>query len=130
MQIAPPMVKTKPDSKIEATLLGPPDLKIPSPNLDNYGDPLAKLINGSGGPGGGSGIGSGTGTGIALSRLDACKDARRDGNQKTEVQSFRLQKDAYRVIKGSSMSDCMCEGPAPGGWHNCMVDISVTHTNR
>jgi hypothetical protein len=72
----------------------------------------------------------GTGTGIALSRLDACKDARRDGNQKTEVQSFRLQRDAYRVIKGSSMSDCMCEGPAAGGWHNCMVDISVTHTNR
>jgi protein TonB len=64
MQIAPPMVKTKPDSKIDATLLGPPDLKIPSPNLDNFGDPLAKLVNGSGGPGGGSGIGSGTGTGI------------------------------------------------------------------
>ena len=63
-QIAPPMVKTKPDSKFEATLLGPPDLKIPSPNLDNYGDPLAKLVNSSGGPGGGSGIGSGTGTGI------------------------------------------------------------------
>jgi protein TonB len=63
-QIAPPMVHTKPDSKIEATLLGPPDLKIPSPNMDNYGDPLAKLMNSSGGPGGGSGIGSGTGTGI------------------------------------------------------------------
>ena len=63
-QIAPPMVHTKPDSKFEATLLGPPDLKIPSPNMDNYGDPLAKLMNASGGPGGGSGIGSGTGTGI------------------------------------------------------------------
>lgn len=63
-QIAPPMVHTKPDSKIEATLLGPPDLKIPSPNMDNYGDPLSKLMNSSGGPGGGSGIGSGTGTGI------------------------------------------------------------------
>lgn len=63
-QIAPPMVHTKPDSKIEATLLGPPDLKIPSPNLDNFGDPLAQIVNGSGGPGGGSGIGSGTGTGI------------------------------------------------------------------
>ena len=63
-QIAPPMVHTKPESKIEATLLGPPDLKIPSPNLDNYGDPLQKLVNGSGGPGGGSGIGTGTGTGI------------------------------------------------------------------
>jgi protein TonB len=63
-QIAPPMVHTKPESKIEATLLGPPDLKIPSSNLDNYGDPLQKLVNGSGGPGGGSGIGTGTGTGI------------------------------------------------------------------
>jgi protein TonB len=63
-QIAPPMVKTHPESKIEATLLGPPDMKIPSPNLDNYGDPLQRLVNGSGGPGGGSGIGTGNGTGI------------------------------------------------------------------
>jgi periplasmic protein TonB len=63
-QIAPPMVHTKPDSQIQATLLGPPDLKIPSPNMDNFGDPLSKMINNSGGPGGGSGIGSGTGTGI------------------------------------------------------------------
>jgi TonB family protein len=63
-QIAPPMVHTKPDSQFQATLLGPPDLKIPSPNMDNYGDPLAKLMSTSGGPGGGSGIGSGTGTGI------------------------------------------------------------------
>ena len=63
-QIAPPMVHTKPDSNFQATLLGPPDLKIPSPNLDNYGDPLAKMVNNSGGPGGGSGIGSGSGTGI------------------------------------------------------------------
>jgi protein TonB len=63
-QIAPPMVHTKPDSKLEATLLGPPDLKVPSPNLDNFGDPLQRLVNGSGGSGGGSGIGTGTGTGI------------------------------------------------------------------
>jgi TonB family protein len=63
-QIAPPMVHPKVNSNIQATLLGPPDLKIPSPNMDNYGDPLSKLMNDSGGPGGGSGIGSGTGTGI------------------------------------------------------------------
>ncbi len=62
-QIAPPMVHTKPDSNIQATLLGPPDLKIPSPNMDNFGDPLSKLMNDSGGPGGGSGIGSGNGYG-------------------------------------------------------------------
>ena len=63
-QIAPPMVHTKPDSQFQATLLGPPDLKIPSPNMDNFGDPLAKMLSSSGGPGGGSGIGSGNGTGI------------------------------------------------------------------
>ena len=63
-QIAPPMVHTKADSQFQASLLGPPDLKIPSPNMDNYGDPLSKLMSNSGGPGGGSGIGSGTGTGI------------------------------------------------------------------
>jgi periplasmic protein TonB len=63
-QIAPPMVHTNPESKIEATLLGPPDLKIANPNLDNYGDPLARMLTDSGGPGGGSGIGSGMGTGI------------------------------------------------------------------
>ncbi len=63
-QIAPPMAHPKPDSQFQASLLGPPDLKIPSPNMDNYGDPLAKLLTTSGGPGGGSGIGSGTGTGI------------------------------------------------------------------
>ena len=32
--------------------------------MDNYGDPLAKMLTDSGGPGGGSGIGSGMGTGI------------------------------------------------------------------
>jgi protein TonB len=63
-QIAPPMVHTKPDSTIQATLLGPPDLKVPNINMDNFGDPLSKMVNGSGGPGGGSGIGTGNGTGI------------------------------------------------------------------
>ena len=63
-QIVPPMVHPKPESTLQASLLGPPDLKIPSPNMDNYGDPLAKMLTDSGGPGGGSGIGSGTGTGI------------------------------------------------------------------
>lgn len=63
-QIVPPMVHPKPESTLQASLLGPPDLKIPSPNMDNYGDPLAKMLTDSGGPGGGSGIGSGNGTGI------------------------------------------------------------------
>jgi len=65
-QLAPPMVVPHPEARlvVEPTLLGPPDLKIPSPNADNYGDPLSGIENLSGGPGGGSGIGTGNGTGI------------------------------------------------------------------
>ncbi len=32
--------------------------------MDNYGDPLAKILTGSGGPGSGGGIGTGSGGGI------------------------------------------------------------------
>ena len=41
------------------TVLGPPELKLPSPNAANWGDPLAKVITTSSGPGSGAGIGSG-----------------------------------------------------------------------
>jgi len=66
-QFAKPMAVPRnenPRLAMEPTLLGPPDLKVPSPNLPNYGDPLAKLLTGSGGPGGGGGIGTGEGGGI------------------------------------------------------------------
>ena len=43
---------------------GPPDLRIPGPNLPSYGDPLARIITDSNGPGGGAGIGTGSGGGI------------------------------------------------------------------
>jgi periplasmic protein TonB len=65
-QFAPPMVKIVPHPAIQmqATVLGPPQLKLPSPNLANYGDPLQALLNDSAGPGGPGGIGSGPGTGV------------------------------------------------------------------
>jgi protein TonB len=65
-QFAPPMAKIMPHPKIqvEATVLGPPNVKLPSPNLPNYGDPLAKLITPSGGPGDGGGIGTGSSGGV------------------------------------------------------------------
>lgn len=66
-QIAKPMATPRnenPKLAAEPTLLGPPDLKVPSPNMTNYGDPLAKMITGSGGPGGGGGIGTGCCGGI------------------------------------------------------------------
>jgi TonB family protein len=65
-QFSPPMAKIIPHPAIpvEATVLGPPHIKIPSPNLPNYGDPLAKLITPSGGPGDGGGIGTGSSSGV------------------------------------------------------------------
>lgn len=66
-QITPPMVvprNLQPKLAAEPTLLGPPDLKVPSPNDPNFGDPLAAMLTASSGPGGGSGIGSGEGGGV------------------------------------------------------------------
>jgi TonB family protein len=60
-QFTPPAVKPPQNPKLQmsATVLGPPDIRLPNPNAANYGDPLAKLITESSGPGGGSGIGTG-----------------------------------------------------------------------
>ncbi len=67
MQLTPPMAAIRnpnPRLAVTPTLIGPPDLKMPSPNLPNYGDPLARIITDSNGPGSGGGIGSGSGGGI------------------------------------------------------------------
>ncbi len=66
-QITPPLLAPKnptPKLQAEATLAGPPELKIPSPDLVNFGDPLSGLMTASAGPGAGGGIGSGSGGGI------------------------------------------------------------------
>ena len=65
-QLVPPRVITDPNIRmpLEATLFGSPDIKIPQPNLPNYGDPLAPLLNDSSGPGWGGGGGSGKNGGV------------------------------------------------------------------
>lgn len=65
-QITPPMVKpmVNPRLAVTPTVLGPPQLKVPESNAQNWGDPLAKVINDSSGTGGGGGIGSGNGGGV------------------------------------------------------------------
>jgi len=64
-QFAAPTLHPNPQPKLamEATLLGPPDLKISS-SLANLGDPLAAGPGDSLGHGNGTGIGSGTGAGL------------------------------------------------------------------
>jgi periplasmic protein TonB len=61
---APVIRNPNPKLVVDPSLLGPPDLKVSNPALNNMGDPLAASINYSGGPGGGGGIGTGTGGGI------------------------------------------------------------------
>jgi TonB family protein len=66
-QFTPPEAVLKnptPKLPMDPTLLGPPDLKLANPPLTNMGDPMAAVVNNSGGPGGGGGIGTGISGGI------------------------------------------------------------------
>jgi TonB family protein len=65
-QLAPPSILRNENPRLVAvaTLLGPPELQIPSPNLNFYGDPLANIVNDSGGPGHDGGMGSGDHNGV------------------------------------------------------------------
>lgn len=66
-QFAAPQAKIlnpAPKLPMDPSLLGPPDLKVPSPDLPTIGDPLANASSDSLGHGNGTGIGSGTGGGL------------------------------------------------------------------
>ena len=66
-QFTPPAaVLNNPNPKLamEPTILAPPDVTLPDVNMNQYGDPLAKLGPASNGPGSGGGIGSGHGGGV------------------------------------------------------------------
>jgi periplasmic protein TonB len=66
-QFTPPQIKIEnpnPKLAMDPALLGPPDLKVPSPNMSTFGDPLASALSDSLGHGSGTGIGSGTGGGL------------------------------------------------------------------
>jgi protein TonB len=66
IQLSPPeMIKNPhPIMPVQPTLLGPDNLKVPSPNLPDLGDPLANAPTLSGGSGGGGGLGTGEGGGV------------------------------------------------------------------
>jgi periplasmic protein TonB len=65
-QMAPPSVHppVNPKMAVTPTVLGPPEIRLPSPNMPNWGDPMSKVVNDSNGPGSGGGIGSGSGGGV------------------------------------------------------------------
>ncbi|NDQ58848.1 MAG: energy transducer TonB [Acidipila sp.] len=66
-QLARPVVviqNPNPKLAVDPTVVVPPDIRVPQPNLPNTGDPLAAMVSNSGGPGSGSGIGTGSGGGV------------------------------------------------------------------
>src|SRR5579862_5508227 len=65
-QLAPPELIRNPNAKLQVTptLIGPDNLRIPSPDMNRWGDPLGKLITDSNGSGSGGGMGTGSGGGI------------------------------------------------------------------
>ncbi len=66
-QFVPPAAvlnNSAPKLAMEPSILVPPDVNLPTVNLANYGDPLAKLGPPSNGTGSGGGIGSGKGGGV------------------------------------------------------------------
>ena len=62
--VPPQIIDHTPKLAMAATILAPEDTPLPQSNLNNWGDPLAKMINGSNGNGAGGGMGNGTGGGV------------------------------------------------------------------
>jgi protein TonB len=71
-QFTPPTViirNQNPKLPMDPTLIGPPDLQLPQPQVPQFGDPTG-VVGGppSSGPGSGGGIGSGSGGGVGPGR--------------------------------------------------------------
>ncbi|HVW84030.1 MAG TPA: energy transducer TonB, partial [Bryobacteraceae bacterium] len=62
--VPPQIVDHPPKLAMDPSIIAPPDTPLPQSNLNNWGDPLAKLINNSNGNGAGGGMGNGTGGGV------------------------------------------------------------------
>jgi len=66
-QFTPPAAvinNPNPRLTMEPSIIAPPDVNLPQVNMNQYGDPLAKIGPPSNGPGSGGGIGSGSGGGV------------------------------------------------------------------
>jgi periplasmic protein TonB len=66
-QFTPPVAVVQnadPKLTMEASIIAPPDVRLPEVNMAQYGDPLAKIGAASNGPGSGGGIGTGSGGGV------------------------------------------------------------------
>jgi len=66
IQLTPPRVRTPENSMypVRPEIIGLTELKQPGPEMNNWGNPVAQVINNSDGPGSGNSIGEGKGHGV------------------------------------------------------------------
>ena len=62
--VPPQIIDHTPKLAMDPSIIAPPDTPLPQSNLNNWGDPLAKLMNNSNGNGSGGGMGNGSGGGV------------------------------------------------------------------
>jgi TonB family protein len=62
--VLPQITDHTPVLAMNPSIIAPPDTPLPQSTLNNWGDPLAKLMNGSNGNGFGGGMGNGSGGGV------------------------------------------------------------------
>lgn len=81
IQLAPPSVKPpqNPAYPVQPTILGPDELKLLSPDMNKWGNPISPVINDSNGPGSGNGIGPGNGHGIGPGNGDGFGPGYKEG---------------------------------------------------
>jgi TonB family protein len=84
---------TAPRLTMDASILAPPDVTLPSVSLANYGDPLGNIGPPSNGPGSGGGIGSGKGGGVGSG----------SGGGVGPGEGGGIGGGIYRVVSGASL---------------------------
>ncbi|HWD98858.1 MAG TPA: energy transducer TonB [Bryobacteraceae bacterium] len=64
-QFTPPrIIDHTPKLAMDPSIIAPPDTPLPQSNINAWGDPLAKMVDGSNGNGFGNGMGNGSGGGV------------------------------------------------------------------
>lgn len=94
--VAPQLTDPVPVLAMAPSIVAPPDAVLPQSDLSNWGDPLSKLMNGSGGTGAGPGMGNGgagggIGNGSGSSYGDGTVVYRAGGNVSAPSVIFQVE---------------------------------------
>jgi hypothetical protein len=123
-QLAPPTVviqNLNPKMPVEPTVIVPPEIRVPQPNLPNMGDPLAAMVTNSSGPGFGGGIGTGGAGGVGSGNGPGVGPG--DGGG-IKSATFTVEGD-YAYMPGGSVEPGADFGPGPMPLGNTAANYSA-----